>query len=94
MRGDFNFPLRFVEQITSSSADGLEAADQSLIQERRETCLFKMLVGSQGFGQSAFAHQDERNAVGSTPIFVGPVTKQVPAAGNEFLGQRNNFYPR
>src|SRR5262249_8780087 len=60
-----------------------QAWGSSRAQQRPETGLLEVVVAGQSFGKSAVSHDQERDAVGERPRFVGTAGEEVEAAVKE-----------
>ncbi len=57
-----------------------------------ETGLFKMMVGSKGFGNLFHLHHNEAGAIGQAPSFVRAVTVQIPSLVKQIAAERDDLY--
>src|ERR1017187_9759609 len=99
-------PARLAASISSSHASAAARARSSalakeiiskfcmktlLAEQRDETGLLEISVGSQSLFQPALAHHHKRNAIRPAPVFVRALTEQFPSCRQQILCQRDDF---
>ena len=52
-------------------------------QKRNESSLFEVMIGGQGFVYRMLLHDDKRNAIGNSPLFIKALLK----TANSFIEQ-------